>query len=61
MLTDAPEPIGHGGTMVVGQLCPLFVTVVSSNGAVNGQVLLDGDDSLWVVGIFQGTGPGTWQ
>lgn len=27
---------------------------------VNGQVLLDGNDTLWVTSITEGTGPRTW-
>ena len=28
---------------------------------VNGQVFLDGDDSLWVTSIKEGTESGTWE
>lgn len=29
--------------------------------AINGQVFLDGSDSLWVVGTVEGDDPGQWQ
>lgn len=29
--------------------------------SVNGQVLLDGNDTLWVKSVQQGTAPGTWR
>ncbi len=32
----------------------------TSDSAVNGQVLLDGNDCLWVTSRLVGEGPGTW-
>lgn len=45
-----------------GDQLPLLVTVVFPGGELlNGQVLLDGSDSLWVTGRPQGDEPGNWQ
>lgn len=39
----------HIGTPVVaGDECPLIVTKRHEDGTVNGQVMLDGNDTLWV-------------
>jgi hypothetical protein len=50
----------------VGQVLPLTVCVVWPNeygpnyDGVNGQVLLDGNDTLWVTSIKEGAENGTW-
>jgi len=44
-----------------GQKFPLLVTrTFKGYNAVNGQVFLDGNDSLWVMSAKEGTVPGTW-
>jgi hypothetical protein len=49
-----------------GQVLPLVVCVVWPNEygpdyhGVNGQVLLDGNDCLWVCSVKEGTENGTW-
>jgi hypothetical protein len=49
-----------------GQVLPLVVCVVWPNEygpnyhGVNGQVLLDGNDSYWVTSIKEGSENGTW-
>lgn len=61
-------PIGaqaHIGEAVIeGETFPLIVTRTGSaaDGAavVNGQVLLDGNDTLWVQGAVEGASPGCW-
>jgi hypothetical protein len=54
-----------------GELVPMIVwphhVVVWPNehgpnfDGVNGQVILDGNDSLWVTSVKEGTDPGTWR
>jgi hypothetical protein len=54
----------HVGSLVIeGDVVPLDVTRVLNvtAGQVNGRALLDGNDVLWVTGVFEGTEPGTWQ
>lgn len=43
-----------------GQVFPLIVTTLTVGGLVNGQVMLDGNDTLWVTSVGQGTCEGTW-
>jgi len=56
----------HIGNQVhVGQVVPFVVTAVwpeefDGKGGYNGQVLLDGTDSLWVTSVQQGMEPGNW-
>ena len=50
----------------VGQEVPLIVVVVWPNefgpnyAGVNGQAILDGNDTLWITSAKEGTEPGTW-
>lgn len=51
-----------GNTAFVGALCPMVVVKVNDqHGSVNGQVLLDGNDVLWVTDVQHGTGAGQYQ
>lgn len=54
----------HSGNHVnEGEHVPTVVTVAwenESNNGINGQVLLDGNDSLWVTSVQEGEAPGTW-
>ena len=56
-----------GNGVRAGELVPMIVAVVWSNehgpsfDGVNGQALLDGNDSLWVTSAKEGTEPGTWR
>ena len=45
-----------------GQVLPLVVVRVWSEdtGCLNGPVLLDGNDALWVTSALPGTGNGNW-
>lgn len=48
-----------GNRVVAGEVYPLVITRVWSQtegGAVNGQVLLDGNDTLWVLSVNEGDG-----
>jgi hypothetical protein len=54
-----------GNTVREGSVFPLVVTAVWNGGQVSGQVLLDGNDNLWVKSVKQNDGdtleqPGTW-
>lgn len=40
-----------GNDVSVGERYPLIVTKVWDNNKVNGQVLLDGNDCLWVTSV----------
>lgn len=57
----------RGNPVSVGETVPMIIVVVwpDEYGAgipgVNGQVLLDGNDSLWVTSVREGTEPGTWR
>lgn len=52
--------IAHGNPIREGDVFPLIITRLwgdAHNSAVNGQVLLDGNDSLWVTSVTAGDGP----
>ena len=49
-----------GSPVSKGDVVPMIVTKVWSSICVNGQVILDGNDSLWMVRIDTGEGPGYW-
>jgi hypothetical protein len=50
-----------GSSATAGEEVALYVTRVWTDTCVNGQVLLDGNDSLWVTSVTEGTAPGTWR
>jgi hypothetical protein len=50
-----------GNSASAGQVVPVIVTAVWIDTCVNGQALLDGNDSLWVTSRMEGTEPGTWR
>lgn len=57
----------RGTPVHVGEVVALLVTAVwpyvgdgRPEPCVNGQALLDGNDSLWVTMAAQGSGPGCW-
>lgn len=52
-----------GNSVAAGDVYPLVITRVWGNvegSAVNGQVLLDGNDTLWVTSVTEGDGPRQW-
>lgn len=56
---------GEGGGNFVdeGQVYPMLIVRVwgeTEQASVNGQVFLDGDDTLWVTSVGQGDGPRQW-
>jgi len=53
----------NGNELVEGDIYPMIVTRVlkkDSDYLVNGQVLLDGNDVIWVSSVEEGTDPGTY-
>lgn len=57
--------IHTGNEVVVERVYPMIITRVwgdEPTSAVNGQVLLDGNDAHWVTSVTAGDGPGrfTW-
>lgn len=55
--------LAYGGNgAYAGQVYPFVVTRIFPGDLehCNGQVLLDGNDTLWVTSVKEGTAPGTW-
>lgn len=53
----------HVGNQVnAGDVFPLIVTRVwdAETGSFNGQLMLDGSDTLWITSAVQGEGEGYW-
>ena len=65
MREERPGFQAHVGNHVnEGDRVPMLVTKVGvwdEQPAVNGQAFLDGNDSLWLTGIFEGDQPGQWE
>lgn len=60
MRADRPGFQAHAGNHVVaGEAVPMIIVKVWPD-SVNGQALLDGNDSLWVTSVHEGDGPGKW-
>lgn len=49
-----------GNTVSEGDVVPLVVTRVFNEHTINGQALLDGNDTLWVTSASEGAVPGNW-
>jgi hypothetical protein len=52
-----------GNRVQAGDVYPLIITRVwqsTPDGSVNGQVLLDGNDTHWVTSVTHGEGERTW-
>lgn len=49
-----------GNTAEEGQILPMVIVALWSENCVNGQVFLDGNDTLWVTSAQQGNEPGNW-
>ena len=57
--------ISYGNPHSKGQVLPMIICAVypyefGDRPGVNGQVFLDGNDSLWVASALEGTEPGQW-
>jgi len=50
----------HAGNVAAGEVFPGIVTRVSSGGAVDGQVFLNGNDQLGVTSVTEGDQAGQW-
>lgn len=46
-----------GNSVAEGDVYPMMIVRVWSPDMVNGQVILDGDDTLWVTSVKLGVGP----
>lgn len=61
---DTGEQHHVGNSVSSGEVYPMVIVRVWSPtedpGTVNGQVLLDGNDTLWVTSAAQGAGPRQW-
>lgn len=56
--------VHHGNSVASGETYPLVITRAwgaTEISAVNGQVLLDGNDTLWVTSVTQGDGVRCWR
>ena len=51
-----------GNPVDAGEIVPMIIVFVFDNpdAGVNGQVFLDGSDSLWVTSVKEGEGEGEW-
>lgn len=49
-----------GNSVNAGDVYPMVITRVWSGTLVNGQVLLDGNDLLWVTSVSEGEGERSW-
>jgi hypothetical protein len=63
--TNSGAIVHAGNAAHEGDVYPLLITRVwadepTEDSGVNGQVFLDGNDSLWVTSAVQGVGPGQW-
>ncbi len=62
--TNALGYVAHiGNKAEAGQVLPMTIVRVwgtTPESSVNGQVLLDGNDTLWVTSRSQGEGQGRW-
>ena len=61
---DALGYMAHvGNAAEAGQVYPMLIVRVwgeTEQSSVNGQVFLDGTDTLWVISVGQGDGPRQW-
>ena len=49
-----------GNEVLMGQELPMIIVRVWNDTCVNGQVLLDGNDTYWATSVLQGELNGTW-
>lgn len=62
--SDRVGRVNVGNAVAADQTYPLMITRVwghAEGSAVNGQVLLDGSDSLWVTSRVEGPDGGQWR
>lgn len=51
----------YGASVSEGMVFPMMVTAVWSADEVNGQVFLDGNDTIWVTRVAFGQADGQWR
>lgn len=56
--TGAQAHIGNEAK--AGDILPMVIVGIWGDTCVNGQVFLDGNDTLWVLSVLQGNDPGNW-
>lgn len=60
----AQKPTGfqvhHGNPATPGDVLPMLIVRVWNEDVVNGQVFLDGNDTLWVTSVSSGDGKRRW-
>lgn len=49
-----------GNPVEEGQICPMIITAVWGETCVNGQVILDGNDTYWVTSAQKGDDESNW-
>ncbi len=63
-IKDAIWPLGAqahiGNEVSTGSKVPMIITAIWGETCVNGQALLDGNDTLWVTSANEGDQPGQW-
>lgn len=64
--TRSGAVVHSGNAVTSGDVFPLVITRVwadepTEDTAINGQVLLDGNDTLWVTSVQQGDGARHWR
>ncbi len=59
--TKSGAMVHTGNPVVAGELVPLIITKAGPETLVNGQVTLDGNDSLWVTCASEGHNHGEWE
>ncbi|MCZ4066445.1 hypothetical protein O1W71_02025 [Microbacterium sp. H37-C3] len=52
--------VHHGNPAAAGDVLPMLIVRVWNDEVVNGQVFLDGNDSLWVTSVPSGDGQRRW-
>lgn len=63
-MVNSGDQVHVGNSVAEGDVFPMMIVRVWSQeegGAVNGQVSLDGTDTLWVTSTSEGEGPGKFQ
>lgn len=50
-----------GNEVKAGERYPMIIVHAWGGTYVNGQVMLDGNDTLWVTSVMLGDEPGNWQ
>ncbi len=62
MRQERPGFQAHIGNLIgVGDRFPMVITQIFPANGINGQVFLDGSDSLWVTSVEEGDAPGQFE